>query len=82
MNEEVAEKDNDAGASLSNVNNLPEGRGFRPARKFDEKGQTITIPRQQLDNDVEKRLCKSAKICRDNLEKIRALHVDLPKDGL
>jgi hypothetical protein len=37
VNEEVTEKDNDVGASLSNLRNPPEGGGFRPARCFDEK---------------------------------------------
>ncbi len=51
-----------------------------------EHGQTIEVPRLQLDNDVEKRLYESAemrkKIRQDNLEKTSALHVDLPKDEL
>jgi hypothetical protein len=36
VNGEVTEKDNDVGASLSNLRNPPEGVGFRPARCFDE----------------------------------------------
>jgi hypothetical protein len=37
VNEEVTEKDNDVGASLSNLRNPPEGGGFRPARCFDKQ---------------------------------------------
>ncbi|MGR9013685.1 MAG: hypothetical protein ACU83U_08575 [Gammaproteobacteria bacterium] len=53
---------------------------------MDEHGQTIEVPRLQLDNDVEKRLYEPAemrkKIRQDNLQKTSALHVDLPKDEL
>jgi len=35
-NEAVVKKHSDAGVSLSNLNNPPEGGGFRPARKCDE----------------------------------------------
>ena len=53
---------------------------------MDDQGKTVEVPRLQLDNEVEIRLYESAVLRKtmrqDNLEKIRALHVDLPKDGL
>jgi acyl-CoA hydrolase len=53
---------------------------------MDEHGKTVEVPRLQLDNDVEKRLYESAELRKqmrqENLERNRALHVDLPKDEL
>ncbi len=53
---------------------------------MDENGKTVEVPRLQLDNDVEKRLYESAELRKqmrqENLERTRALHVDLPKEGL
>ncbi|MDP3589308.1 MAG: acyl-CoA thioesterase, partial [Methylobacter sp.] len=53
---------------------------------MDEHGKTVEVPRLQLDNDVEKRLYESAELRKqmrqESLERNRALHVDLPKDGL
>jgi len=53
---------------------------------MDENGRSVEVPRLQLDSDVEKRLYESAQMRKtmrqDNLEKLRGLHVDLPKDGL
>ncbi len=53
---------------------------------MDENGKTVEVPRLQLDNEVEKRLYEAAQMRKqmrqDNLENIRALHVDLPKDEL
>jgi len=36
VNEGVIKKDSPARAALSNIDNPPEGRGFRPARYFDD----------------------------------------------
>jgi len=53
---------------------------------MDEHGQTVEVPRLQLDNDVEIRLYQAAemrkKIRQESLEKNRAMHVELLKDEL
>jgi acyl-CoA hydrolase len=53
---------------------------------MDEHGQTVEVPRLQLDNDVEKKLYEAARLRKqlrqESLERNRALHVDIPKDGL
>ncbi|MGZ5007409.1 MAG: acyl-CoA thioesterase [Methylobacter sp.] len=53
---------------------------------MDENGKTVEVPRLQLDNEVEIKLYEAAKlrkkIRQENLEKSRALHVDLSQDGL
>jgi acyl-CoA hydrolase len=52
----------------------------------DEHGKTVEVPRLQLDSEVEKRLFESAEMRKrmrqESLEKTRALHVDIPMEGL
>ena len=48
VNVEVTEKDNDVGASLSNLRNPPEEGGFRPARCFDEMSTAWKIVEDPL----------------------------------
>lgn len=51
---------------------------------MDEHGQSVEVPRLQLETDLEKRINAAAamrkKMRQESLEKIRALHVNLPED--
>jgi acyl-CoA hydrolase len=53
---------------------------------LDENGQTVEVPRLQLENEMEKRIYEEAKmrkkIRQESLERNRALHVNLPTDNL
>jgi len=52
---------------------------------IDEQGKTVEVPRLQLETDMERKIYAAAemrkKMRQESLEKIRALHVDLPEDG-
>jgi acyl-CoA hydrolase len=51
---------------------------------MDEKGQPIEVPKLQLETELEKRIYAAAdmrkKMRKESLEKIRALHANLPED--
>jgi acyl-CoA hydrolase len=51
---------------------------------MDEQGLPVEVPRLQLDTDLEKTINAAAamrkKMRQESLEKIRALHVNLPED--
>ncbi|NOT10226.1 MAG: acyl-CoA thioesterase [Methylococcaceae bacterium] len=51
---------------------------------MDENGRSVEVPQLQLDTDLEKRINAAAamrkKMRQESLEKIRALHVNLPED--
>lgn len=51
---------------------------------MDEQGRPVEVPRLQLDTDLEKTINTAAamrkKMRQESLEKIRALHVNLPED--
>lgn len=51
---------------------------------MDEHGQSVEVPRLQLETDLEKRINAAAamrkKMRQESLDKIRALHVNLPED--
>jgi acyl-CoA hydrolase len=51
---------------------------------MDEQGRPVEVPRLQLDTDLEKTINAAAsmrkKMRQESLEKIRALHVNLPED--
>jgi sigma-54 specific flagellar transcriptional regulator A len=54
VNEGVTKKDSPARAALSNIDNPPEGRGFRPARYFDDNVENLSavltqLPEQGID---------------------------------
>jgi acyl-CoA hydrolase len=52
---------------------------------IDEQGKSVEVPRLQLDTELEKRINSAAemrkKMRQESLEKIRALHVNLPEDA-
>ena len=52
---------------------------------IDAQGKTVEVPRLQLETDMERKIYATAemrkKMRQESLEKIRALHVDLPEDG-
>jgi acyl-CoA hydrolase len=51
---------------------------------MDEQGQPIEVPKLQLETELEKRIYAAAdmrkKMRKESLEKIRALHANLPED--
>jgi len=51
---------------------------------MDENGKSVDVPRLQLETDLEKRINAAAamrkKMRQESLDKIRALHVNLPED--
>jgi len=51
---------------------------------MDENGKSVEVPRLQLETDLEKRINAAAamrkKMRQESLDKIRALHVNLPED--
>jgi hypothetical protein len=53
---------------------------------MDENGRSVEVPRLQLDTELEKSINAAAAMRKsmrqESLEKIRALHVNLPEDEL